>query len=210
MDEHMIRVRERLADPQTDIDAQARHDVVAKRLKAMHINELALALQNEKRGPKHRRIWLKKIGDTVGKALDGVAPCRDGCSHCCNMATLMSLDEAREVERATGRKLTMPTDTVLLADHVEAQRDRYNGVPCSMLKDGRCSIYDVRPFSCRVHYVLDADDLLCKIIPGEHVEAPMFNTNNLNMLFMLAHVNKREDVFTVKMADVREFFPEGV
>jgi Fe-S-cluster containining protein len=78
-----------------------------------------------------------------------------------------------------------------------------------MLKDGKCSIYDVRPFSCRVHYVLDADDLLCKIVPGETIEAPMFNTNQINMLYMLAHVTRPDQVFEVKMADIREFFPEG-
>lgn len=207
MDDHMQQVRARLDNPQTDIDAQARHDIVTKRLKAMHINELGLALQNEKRGVKHRRIWLKKIGDVVGKALDGIAPCRAGCNHCCHMATLVSLEEAREIEKATGRKLTMPPETVLLSMDVERQRDQYNAVPCTMLKDGRCSIYDVRPFSCRVHYTLDADDLLCKIIPGEHIEAPMFNTNTINLLYVMAH---GKDPFAIQMADIRDFFPEGV
>lgn len=36
------------------------------------------------------------------------------------------------------------------------------GIPCPFLDDGRCSIYEVRPFNCREHYVL-SDPLLCQV-----------------------------------------------
>lgn len=201
---HMDEVRARLEDPETDTQAYARVREVKRRLKGLYANELALALQREA-VPKKKFVWLRKLGDALGKAMDGVAPCRDGCSHCCNMATLISTVEAQTIAKATGAKLADPGAGILSRVDVEVERAQYNGVPCTFLKAGRCSIYEHRPWGCRVHYVMDKDNLLCKIIPGVQIESPMFNSEAFNALFILAH----PDPENIKMADIREFFPEG-
>lgn len=203
----MEQVRARMADPQSDIDAQRRSNEINRRLQRLYVNEIGLALQNEKR-PGKKFIWLRKLGDVLGQATKGVVPCKDGCNHCCNMATLISLQEAREIERATGRKMTMPAMNVLTRVDVETEREQYHGVRCTLLgDDGRCTIYEHRPWSCRVHYVLDKDPLLCQIMPkGETVIAPHYNTANFNMMYLLAHEG---DPLDIQMADIREFFPGG-
>lgn len=201
---HMDLVRARMADPQTDIDANARNKEVNHRLRSMYANEIGLALQHE-RDTKKRFIWLKKLGTVLGKAMDGIAPCRDGCSHCCNMATIISLQEATAIAKATGRKMTVPKTDVLVFEDIEADRAKYNGVPCTQLKDGRCSIYEHRPWACRSHYVLDHDNLLCEIKPGETIIAPHYNNEKFTMLYYLAHnVNPLD----IQLADIRDFFPE--
>lgn len=204
-DEILRRQAERAADPAFETEPIARAKVVEQRLRSLYVNELALALQNEKR-PGKKFIWLKKLGDAMAKAHEGVAPCHEGCSHCCHMAVQVSLTEAKAIAKATGRALTIPPAAELrLSDaNTLARRERYIGVPCSLLKDGRCSVYEHRPWACRVHYSLDRDNLMCQIIPGSPALTPAMDTKNLNVLYMLAH----DDPLDVEMADIREFFKE--
>lgn len=208
MDEHLELVRARQADPQTDANARARAAAVSKRLRDLYANELALALQNEKR-PGKKFIWLHKIGNALGKAMEGIAPCRDGCSDCCHMATLISKQEAEAISKATGKPMSIPPREVFTRHDVEVERVQYKGVPCTMLKDGRCSIYAQRPWACRIHYSMDSDALLCKIRKDVEIEAMHFDARQFNMLYILAH-GPAEKFFDMEMADIREFFPEGV
>lgn len=72
--------------------------------------------------------------------------------------------------------------------------------PCTFLRDGVCSIYEHRPFACRTYVSLDADALLCELIPGESVPVP-----NLDMTsFQWAYV---QICGGAKMADIRQYFP---
>src|SRR6266850_23389 len=85
--------------------------------------------------------------------------CKEGCSYCCcKPGVLISIPELlRILERLT---------TTLDPDGIAAVRDRaasytrqLNGrsfdeptdesIPCPLLNDGRCSVYEVRPLTCR-------------------------------------------------------------
>ena len=203
---HMDKVRARLADPATDAAARKRGGQITHRLKLASINKYALALQYEP-DPKRKTLWLRKITDTLAKATEGIVPCKVGCSACCNMATLMSVEEAEEITRRTGIPHSMPSPMTLTRKDVDIEREQYTGVPCTFLKAGKCSIYEYRPHSCRVHYVLDKDALLCTMVPGELIEAPMFDNTQFNMLWVLSHPVKHP--YDMRLADIREFFPEG-
>jgi Fe-S-cluster containining protein len=85
--------------------------------------------------------------------------CKEGCSYCCRKpGVLISIPELlRILDRLT---------TTLDADGIAAVRERavtytrqLNGrsfdeptdesIPCPLLSDGRCSVYEVRPLTCR-------------------------------------------------------------
>jgi Fe-S-cluster containining protein len=197
------KIRARGVDPTLFVDAQKRVDKIKRNMLALHINEMAVALQDEPtRAGKF--IWMRQMTDTLGKAVAGIVPCKDGCDHCCHMATNISIVEAQEIAEATGRAMVVPPDTDTIGG-IEADRVRYNGVPCVFLVEHRCSIYAHRPHACRVHYSVDRDDVLCEIVPGVQTRVPSLNNQNFNMLFLLAHGDPREAL----MADIRDFFPPG-
>lgn len=98
------------------------------------------------------------------------ATCRDGCSSCCLLPATASVpemvpvvehlvgrtdwDEVKpELERAIRLNLAA-TDGLNLGDRQARAAFFSKQIACVFLKDGRCSIYDLRPASCRYHYVV--------------------------------------------------------
>lgn len=208
---HMDRVNARQADPQTNIDAQARSDRVNTQLKNMHVNKMALMMQDEK-SSKHRFMWLREITGTLGKAAQGIAPCKAGCSHCCNIPALISVQEAEALSKVSRRPMVMPPPSAF-ADPLPGAHPPYYGVPCPFLKgvagsgegngESTCSVYAERPYVCRVHLSMDVDNLLCHTKNGQNSVVPFYNNTNLHLLHFLAH----DDPAQIKMADIRDFFP---
>jgi Fe-S-cluster containining protein len=123
------------------------------------------------------------------------------------MATFLTTAEAEVISKATGAPLATPAAATLTRTSNEIERAQYAGVPCSFLADGRCTIYAFRPWACRVHFSVDQDELLCKIVPGERIEAPSYQTQSLFLIYLLAQPGNPLDI---KMADIREFFPHGL
>ncbi len=83
------------------------------------------------------------------------------------------------------------------------QRTKHEGMPCTFLVDGKCSIYKHRPLVCRMLVNMDSDERLCKVIPNYSVPVPYLNNVNFNILYadLLGKKN---------LADVREWFPNGL
>lgn len=69
--------------------------------------------------------------------------CKEGCSDCCGMVPMSRLEWKRIQER-TGLK---------------SQFDE-NG-HCALLKDGKCSVYDIRPAVCRIFGTSEHPRLTC-------------------------------------------------
>lgn len=198
---HLDIVRARQASEGFLQGAQKRADVVTERMKASNMNTLGLLLQ-EAKGYKDKAIWLKELTNALDKCVSGVAPCKVGCSHCCNMATLITVEEAQALSKASGRALVMPAAGYINQDQQTAV-SRFDGVPCPFLVDSKCSVYQSRPHACRVHYSMDADNLLCKIVPGESIRTPTLDTGRFTMLAMMCY----DDPLSVQYADIRDFFP---
>jgi Fe-S-cluster containining protein len=197
---HMEEVAARWADPGMPERAQAKADELAKRLRAADINKMARALQTAQ-SPKAKKVWLMKMADTLATSLQGLAPCAAGCDHCCHMALVVTPEEAEAMGKASGRKVRKPAPEAFVRPD-DAGIAKWEGTPCPMLKNGACSVYDVRPWPCRMHYSVDTDNLLCKIVPGANIRAPSPDVGQFNMLFFLAH----GDPTSVKHADIREYF----
>lgn len=191
-----IRVRE--TSPETYEIAEQKAIEVNKRMN----REAALAAGNQALRAKSVTAKVHLLRDMAGelaKATQGVVACKSGCNHCCHMATCLTLDEAKVIAKETGLKLHMPKRF----NDFEAMRKEFNRVPCSMLKDGKCSIYASRPFSCRVHYTMDRDAMLCEI-HDEAIRAPSLNVKDYNN----AYNKVLDQQLSGKYADIREFFPK--
>jgi Fe-S-cluster containining protein len=90
--------------------------------------------------------------------------CRDECSFCCYLrveATAAEVFNIADHIRATFSKSEQAGLMLRLASHSErirtltsAEHSTQN-IPCPLLSDGRCSVYSVRPFSCRQFHSQD-------------------------------------------------------
>jgi hypothetical protein len=155
-----------------------------------------------RRAPKiaQKLYWLREMADTWGAPLAANAACRGGCSACCNQAVAVSENEARVIAEQSGAVLHTPDHW---PSNQRAAAEPYIGVPCTFLKeDGKCSIYAARPISCRVHFNMDRDALLCQILPGK----PMMSVPSPAATLVL---QTSEDVLGGRQADIRQFFPNA-
>lgn len=198
---HLELVRQRQDSPSLLVDAQKRVDAVSKRMASSKMNTIAHLLQ-EAEGFKAKTIWLKALTDELHKVVGDTAPCKAGCSHCCHMSTLITQAEAEALSKASGRVLATPPPEAWDQD-ADTANPRYEGAPCPFLADGLCSVYDARPFACRVHYSMDADSLLCQIVPGEKIRTPTLDTSRFTLMMMLCYGNPLDAHY----ADIRDFFP---
>ena len=82
--------------------------------------------------------------------------CEPGCSACCGPILMSRLEWKRIVAR-----LGYEPKATFDAEHLD----------CPMLKDGRCSVYDIRPAICRLFGAVDDRRLDCP--KGCRPERPM-------------------------------------
>lgn len=105
------------------------------------------------------------IGGLLARAPAGAVACKAGCDHCCYQSVGVTPAEALAI---FGHLSQTRSDAELerFAAHVAAARARTRGLstadrfspehPCVFLEAGRCTIYEVRPLSCRGMNSLDA------------------------------------------------------
>ena len=84
--------------------------------------------------------------------------CAAGCSHCCHLTVEVSAPEASLIA-AHLRATESPKRQAQIAAQVRTTALRVRGlspeervraaVPCALLHEGQCSVYDVRPLGCR-------------------------------------------------------------
>lgn len=143
----------------------------------------------------HRVFWLHKMADELGKATKGNSPCDNGCSFCCHQPVMITQLEARYIGRKLGILPKIPTYTI-------EPNPAYIGTPCPFLKDGKCSIYEHRPFACRVLYSVDDGPEPCEItLPYDPGRVAQLD----NEQFYRVAVTALNDQI-MYMADIRDFF----
>jgi len=109
------------------------------------------------------------IDSLLGRAPAGAVACRAGCDHCCYQSVGLTPPEALAIFDHLSRTLA-DAELERVAAHVAAYRARTRGLstaerfspehPCAFLDvaGGRCTIYEVRPLSCRGMNSLDAGE----------------------------------------------------
>jgi Fe-S-cluster containining protein len=208
----VARQAERWNDPKTQDDAQARLALVNVRAKA---NEprLTSQLKQLEKAPaiKHKIYWLRQMAETFADAVAPQAACKDACDGCCWQPVSVTLEEAQLIARETGARMQMPSEWSTLPVM------KYAGQPCPFLQDARCTIYRHRPMVCRLIFNMDADALLCQMVPGARSQAPYADHSIYKELYIRAHLGKVKDdealqaaLKALRMADLREFFPQGL
>jgi Fe-S-cluster containining protein len=158
-----------------------------------------------------RILWLRREADQVVEAARDDSTCQSGCAHCCHISVLVAEPEAIEIGRAIGRSPANPGPNEALqydtnneaagAAHIAELQRRNHGVACTFLDQGQCAIYRHRPLACRYLISLDDDELLCSIVPGEHIKAPYIDTAQQSMAYVVAMKP------SVRYADIRAWFP---
>jgi len=152
--------------------------------------------------PLSQRIRYNKLVKLVDAASADIMPftaCRKGCSHCCNIAALISDVEAQRIGEAIGRK---PVKTGAFPADVPALQKKYFGVPCTFLKGGRCSIYEVRPLACRLHFSMADDSFFCSTaIAPQNSLVPALNLQGVDRALFMMTLGSMH-------ADIRDFFPK--
>lgn len=84
--------------------------------------------------------------------------CRSGCSFCCYLQVDLSVPEVLRIASYLRESLS-PQDLQSLRDRLSCVQQQIAGmtsierleakVPCPLLKDGKCSVYEARPLVCR-------------------------------------------------------------
>lgn len=151
--------------------------------------------------PAAKVMYLRKLADTLGAAAAPHVPCKDGCSGCCHMSVIMSEIEATQIAKATGAKMRKGA-----VRYVAEGDERYSGHACSFLVNNKCSIYENRPYACRVYFVVHRDNSKCQIVPGVPAMAPSIDLNAYHLAYGAAFGEKVAE----GLADIREFFPDGL
>ena len=100
--------------------------------------------------------YVDRSPETAARADESIRKWRD------EVAWRLDLSEAVERFRQADGYVSGPEGGRLEADYWNAR------LPCPFLHEGQCSIYEVRPFNCREHYVL-SDPLLCQV----NLDAPV-------------------------------------
>lgn len=181
------------------------------------------AVAQAARGSSKKLVWLQRAADVVVRAVEatGACACKVGCSHCCYISVSVSQAEADAIADFTGRKRqARPEGAQTLLEHLKESEEKgvserrrrvdddMAGRPCPFLGDDeRCSVYEVRPLACRLHYSVSDDEGPCRL-SGSDGGRTGAEVLYLNTLARRAHDAKVLGGHQV-VADIREWFPEA-
>ena len=108
-----------------------------------------------------KSVWC--VADTEMKMMSekvSNSPCVAGCSYCCHQYVGVNHLETEAIYDIAHAK--MDWDAIESLVHVKTVKDYWDKqIPCPMLKDNLCIIYDCRPSVCRTQMVAHSDSSLC-------------------------------------------------
>lgn len=157
-------------------------------------------------GSRAKKIfWLRQAAQTVADNAASHVACRQGCSHCCHIAVVVSSAEALQIAAETGVHLDADAGSQVNGEEGSAAvlTERWAGTACPFLRDSSCSIYASRPLACRLQFNMDDDDLLCQLVDGEATRAPYLDLG-VHHIAAAATLGVHQ-----KLADIRQWFPQG-
>ncbi|MGN4544273.1 SEC-C metal-binding domain-containing protein [Bacillus cereus group sp. MYBK95-2] len=118
---------------------------------------------------------LYTVYDPAIRQLQKNAPCQKGCTACCFQDVALQKIEVQRISRYMDKQIKKNIKHNLKEKKVREEipsslwRDRKNSMePCPFINitKGECSIYSVRPFKCKSHFVASSPSL-CNEIEGK-------------------------------------------
>lgn len=180
------------------------------KIHALHGREIGLLCEAASVTVAERTITLAekqkriiKIADRLNELITPHTPCKDGCSHCCYMAVAVSDSEARMIGNYLGRQPAVERQSHEAYVARNGGQEEYCGVPCTLLVDGKCSVYPVRPVACRTHHNLAKDNSNCVLTVENPATTPSFDLSYVAIAYAITTVQSNEG-----FADIREYFPK--
>ena len=138
--------------------------------------------------------------------------CRKGCSHCCKSLVTASAPElfylADHIKRLPGDRSVAVQDKIAQAAEkvtgLNAQQRIATQILCPLLaEDGSCSVYDLRPLSCRAFVSFDVDACVAEAA-GKEVGVPSGPNGQTQRLLLIiafkrALKEKGRDIASLEM-----------
>ncbi|HHP0492490.1 YkgJ family cysteine cluster protein [Vibrio harveyi] len=149
---------------------------------------------------------LTEVADQI--LIDEISPfavCRKGCGACCKLPVHVSSVEAKLIASYSGRTMKKLKKTKLIPDKV--LQDDY--CPFFDTSSKVCSIYEIRPLSCRLYSSLDHYEYCGGI--EEHTQTTLQVTSPVNHGYVVLSLRLAEREKQNKGAaagDIRYWFPE--
>lgn len=148
--------------------------------------------------PRAKLRYMWDAADRINEIVTPHSACRNGCSHCCHIAVIISHTEADAISRHTGIKAKKVKGR---PEENSTSIQKYFGKACPFLKKGKCSIYEVRPFACRMMFNLSETPSLCDTaVKPEDSAVAIMDLSQLEQARVFAFYND-------SWGDIREFFP---
>lgn len=200
--EHIQR-RLDTVDPIADANAAAINQEYLPRAASFHARLDAIQRAPGSTWTKLRN--LKRIADDFAAIAAPHTACSKmgkGCNHCCHIPVALTQPEAEQIAHDLGIRAHDAQDFI----GSDRQSTYGYDYPCTFLRNGECSIYAQRPLSCRIHFSLDNDSLLCELQPVEinaGVLVPYLNV----LMFQAAYMEVSE---LAPLGDIRDYFPQGL
>lgn len=172
---------------------------VVKRMERVIFDELPAL------GDVSPTVVVEKIYSAVDfyfkKAIAPDAVCKKGCSWCCRVPVDVSAIEVQYIHDKTG----------INCNELEKGRDwsrEPDKTKCPFLKDDCCSIYDARPFNCRVFASMDSPDYCVDGSTAHHIYNWMSNGGLEYFRKLLDNISEKE-YECAAVGDVREWYGQG-
>lgn len=162
----------------------------------------ATELVTEPEAFDRRALRLVEIAREMAARIAPLTPCRTGCFHCCCQPASISSWEAARIAKFTGRRAVDPVGGPPGSDRNDELRRRFSGAPCPFLRNGRCTVYPVRPLVCIGHHSLAADSTPCDLVANP--KSIVLGVGDQEFISIKAALFLAEGH---KSADIREFFP---
>jgi Fe-S-cluster containining protein len=185
--------------------AQERADAIADALEPILPGVLAsceaVALANTSVAKKYDK--LLSIAVVVMDRVLPFTPCGQQCSHCCHMAVTILDEEAKRIAQFLDRRYVKQArckGIMEVAVKGDSMVQKYLRVPCPFLKEGKCSVYEVRPFACRLHHTVSPTNDCCDLKVLQVTPAVNLGFLEKTHAFIL---------FNQAFGDIRDYFPEG-
>ena len=169
---------------------------VTKRLQRVLFEEIP---KLDERTPKEVVALIYKTVDYYyQKVVAKEAYCKRGCSWCCRVPVTVTAVEMQYIHDTLG----------IDAHHLKKGEEKElepDGTPCPFLKNGECSIYDSRPFNCRVFASMD-DPSNCIDPSNQHLVVSWESNNGLKLMREYLDYCSAQYPDTAAFADIRHWY----